>query len=240
MNQDLEKPCASSASINLDIFSWLPFAGAVKPVFAVPWALILAWFWWGKLQAGGARVKTKRSGWIRPSLPPVCCREGGITHTGTICRNRLHAPVAAAIRRIWHGGDAQLLSASTRAGWQGSASPQHGGTPAPNHPQGPRFSPRPLLSRWVLSLAAQPWHPRWAALALLRSCQRCPQLRVRSRSPLCPLSPLWRKDKVPGRGLQPFPSVPCLEAVEQIQILAPGFCSSVAPLTSTGACSYLH
>lgn len=31
-----------------------------------------------------------------------------------------------------------------------------GRTPAPNHPQGPRFSPRPLLSHWVLSLAAQP------------------------------------------------------------------------------------
>ena len=39
-------------------------------------------------------------------------------------------------------------------------------------------------------------------------------------------------------GLQPLPSVQRLEAVEQI--LSPGSCSSVAPLTSAGACSYLH
>lgn len=39
-------------------------------------------------------------------------------------------------------------------------------------------------------------------------------------------------------GLQPFPSVQCLEAVEQI--LFPWFCSSVAPLTPTGARSDLH
>lgn len=41
VNQDLEKLCASSASIHLNIFSWLPFTGAVEWVFAVAWALTL-------------------------------------------------------------------------------------------------------------------------------------------------------------------------------------------------------
>lgn len=44
MNQDLEKLYASSAFINLDTFSWLPFAGTVEQVFAVSWALTLARF----------------------------------------------------------------------------------------------------------------------------------------------------------------------------------------------------
>lgn len=69
---------------------------------------------------------------------------------------QLRVPIAAAIGRLQHGGDAQLSSVSPPGQVKGSASHQHERTPASKHPHGPRFPPCPLLSHWLPSPTAQP------------------------------------------------------------------------------------